>query len=79
MKTAIYLDEADTQLVLTPENEWEKNILHMTHEAYPESFWGEFYGCQGGWIRQSTYETKNSLILRLKQAAKLPDNLKGIL
>ena len=27
MKTAIYIENGDTQLVLTPENEWEKNVI----------------------------------------------------
>jgi hypothetical protein len=79
MKSAIYLDEGNTQLVLTPENDWERNILHMMHgELKDKSYWGQFYECQGGWIRQ--YEAHysasrplqdDSLILRVKK--DMPD------
>jgi len=71
MKTALYFDENDAQLVLTPETEWEKSILKMIRASYPDAtFWGEFYACNGGWIRQSQsysmYEsTDSSLIMRM--------------
>ena len=74
MKSAIYLDEGNTQLVLTPENEWERNILRMISQDMPEpkTYWGSFYGCRGGWIRQPDHESKDSLIIRVQKQSELP-------
>jgi len=71
---AIYLDEDNTQLVLTPENEWERNILRMISQDMPEpkTYWGEFYACRGGWIRMSDTNSKASLIIRLQKQSELP-------
>lgn len=83
MKSAIYLDEGNTQLVLSHENEWEKNILKMLNQSFPEqTYWGEFYACQGGWIRQSPYSfnynqrsSNDSLIIRVeKKLEKIPEH-----
>lgn len=81
MKSAIYLNEGNTQLVVTPENEWEKQILRMIHDAFADkTYWGEFYACQGGWIRQSPYSfsgerrSEDSLIFRLEKTAKIPES-----
>lgn len=81
MKSAIYLDEADTQLVLTASNEWEKNILRMLNASMPDkTYWGEFYACQGGWIRQSSYsfsgerKENNSLIFRIAKPTQIPEH-----
>ena len=73
MKTAIYIEDGDVQLVLTPQNEWERNAL--------KSFWpslhatimeGEFYTCQGGYHRHSASwgESERSLIIRLQPEVK---------
>ena len=43
MKGAIYIENGLTQLVLTPESDFEKNVSVYT---------GGFYHCQGGWVRQ---------------------------
>jgi hypothetical protein len=64
MKTAIYIAEGVTQLVLTPENEWEKSVIcavekgdqHVTIKR------GGFYDCNGGFYREGG---DNSLIIRL--------------
>lgn len=76
MKSAIYLDEGNTQLVLTPENEWEKNILKMIHQTIPDkTYMGGFYECRGGWYRQNTeYSTDESLIIRLQKQAPIPQS-----
>ena len=57
MKTAIYIEDGTVQLVITPENEFEKNAL-STFEQKPleaQIFSGSFYDCRGGWIRQKGY------------------------
>jgi hypothetical protein len=73
MKTAIFIEDGVVQLVITPENEFEKNAL-KSFEAKPTEtkiFHGSFYDCRGGWVRQKRYydgpygeSEDQSLILR---------------
>lgn len=74
MKTAIYIEDGVIQLVITPENEFEKNAMTMFHDKPLEAklFSGSFYDCRGGWIRQKAYyndgrqdKDDSSLILRI--------------
>jgi hypothetical protein len=71
LKTAIYIEDGDVQLVLTPENEWEKNSLNSFGDEMSVTVMrGQFYGCRGGWHRQSSEygnDGENSLILRVKK------------
>ena len=62
MKTAIYIEDGVTQLVITPENEFEQNALKIFQgdEMTAEIFNGSFYNCRGGWVRQSAYQTGSS-------------------
>ena len=55
MKTAIYIEDGVTQLVLTPETEYEENIVKGFGERLNDVkvFNGTFYDCRGGWVRQS--------------------------
>ncbi len=57
MKTAIYIEDGVTQLVLTPETEYEKDIVHAFGKKLSrvQVFEGQFYDCRGGWIRQTAY------------------------
>ena len=69
MKTAIYIEDGVQQVVLTPETDNEKNILKSIQEHKKELnlYWGSFYKCQGGWVRQSDYkDEQNSLIIILE-------------
>lgn len=54
MKVAIYIDDGIQQVVLTPENEWEKTLVKSIHQKPQEVRFheGGFYECQGGWVRQ---------------------------
>ncbi len=63
MKTAIYIEQGITQLVLTPENDWEKSVVKsMTNGTQSVDIrMGEFYACRGGWVRHGTAD--DSLIL----------------
>ena len=70
MKTALFLDEQDLQVVLTPQSEQEKYLLKLMRERLPNmTYEGGFYSCQGGWVRQynsdSSYESNHSLMIRL--------------
>jgi hypothetical protein len=83
MRTAIYIEDGVIQLVLTPDNEWEKKALSSFED---KSFTtriisGSFYDCRGGWTRQSAlYESMGgyrrdedrSLILRVDQTKPEP-------
>jgi hypothetical protein len=65
MKTAILIIEGKTQLVLTPESDFEKQTV-KTFDKYSLNvriMSGSFYECAGGWMRQSTDE---SLILTVE-------------
>lgn len=77
MKTAIYVEDGVMQIVITPETEFEKNVLGRIGEssASAKLFVGSFYDCRGGWIRQSRHipdhyngqKDDRSLILRLNE------------
>ena len=62
MKTAIYIEDGVTQLVLTPETDYEKGIVSSFGDRLScvEVFNGTFYDCRGGWVRQSAMKHKGS-------------------
>jgi len=82
MKTAIYIENGIVQLVLTPENEWEKNALRSFEGGIPKAqiFAGSFYDCRGGWARQAAFypmnpdSTDRSIILRIEQDLPEPQS-----
>lgn len=60
MKIALYIEDGLEQIVLTPDNETEQNILGKLHDGTRELaiHRGEFYGCRGGWTRwKKTYHS----------------------
>lgn len=63
MKALLITKENRQQIVLTPENDFEKGIVKLFGEGSKaaEIYLGEFYDCQGGWTRQGL--SKNSLIV----------------
>lgn len=67
MKTAIYIEDGDVQLVLTPENEWEKNAMNSFGQNMTVNVMrGQFYSCAGGWNRHTREsDEERSLILRV--------------
>jgi len=84
MKTAIYIEDGTIQLVVTPENKFEKNALSTMQDKILEAkiFAGSFYDCRGGWVRQSDYNPQlgyamgmlnkedKSLIVRVDEKSK---------
>ena len=71
MKTAIYIEDGVVQLVLTPENEFESNILGSFDRDDLQTMIkvGQFYDCNGGWTRHSRTENADrSLIIRVAEA-----------
>lgn len=74
MKAILLTKEDRQQIVLTPENDFEKEIISLfaSKTTYPQSikeksetaasiYLGEFYDCQGGWTREG--KSKDSLII----------------
>lgn len=53
MKTSYFINEGRTQIVLTPENDFEKNVVNeiKNRETNVQVFKGSFTECQGGWTR----------------------------
>lgn len=70
MRTAIYIEDGVTQLVLTPDNDFERDVVSkiQSGDSHVAIYRGEFYHCQGGWNRQGGGE--QSLMLRLTIKAK---------
>ena len=64
MKTAIYIEDGVTQLVITPETEFEKKAISVFNDKPMEAqlFSGSFYNCAGGWVRQTAYQERYSSI-----------------
>ena len=73
MKTAIYIEDGITQLVLTPENEWEKSIVSkLTQRAEGATVDikdGEFFHNRAGYVRYDQSGT-NSLIFVIREKEK---------
>ena len=69
MKTAIYIEDNVTQLVLTPQTEWEQKIVDMIGKGTQHVFItkGSFYeGRRDGdnYIKKSEYVDDESLIIK---------------
>ena len=58
MKTYIYVEDGKTQIVLTPENKFEKHIVEDFDfkNSNIQLFKGSFKECNGGWMRLMGYE-----------------------
>lgn len=71
MKTAIFIREGRTQVVLTPENEWEEKVCEMVAEGKKDLnlYFSQFTDVRGGWSMQSEKDyrgqSNNSLIIVL--------------
>jgi len=55
MKIALYIEDGLEQIVLTPETDTERAIVGKLHDADRQLsvYRGEFYSCQGGWVRHA--------------------------
>ena len=67
MKIAIYGEKEVNQIVLTPENDWEKQIINDCKDGKKITiFHGSFYDCRGGWTRQGSTD-EGSLIIKFSE------------
>ena len=57
MKTAIYIEDGVSQIVLSPETPFERNALQqfMEEPLNVKVINGSFYDCRGEWVRQKPY------------------------
>lgn len=70
VKISIYIEQGVTQIVLTPESEWEKSVIRSVEENQTNLTIrrGQFYHCQGGWDRLGSGD--DSLIIRTELRSK---------
>ena len=71
MKVSVFISDGVQQVNLTPENQFEKNVLNSIKqkENDVEFMYGSFSACQGGWIRRyNESETNNeNLFMVIKE------------
>lgn len=73
MKVSIYIEENIQQVNLTPENEYERNIVKSIHkkENEIEFKYGSFQSCNGGWVmnynRSETNEDSLFIVIKEKE------------
>ena len=67
MKTAVYIEDGKTQLVLTPETDFETRVVHQLDTARYDvkMHMGSFYECEGGWMREGSDD--ESLIIVIEK------------
>jgi hypothetical protein len=71
MKTAIYINDGMTQVVLTPETKLEETLLaNVDTQSSVTIHHGTFYRCRGGWVTEG--DTNQSLMLILEPPKLTP-------
>ena len=66
MKTALYIEDGVTQIVLSPDTEEERDVLKRFEGSKVNNvYWGSFGKCEGGWHR--FYGGDDSLIILLEK------------
>ncbi len=72
MRTAIYIEDGIVQLVLTPENDFEKDSIKIFNDKPLEAmmYSGHFAECKAGYMRQYNNEGFESLMLKISQEKK---------
>lgn len=71
MKIALYIAEGYEQIVLTPETATETSILAKLDDARSvEIKRGQFYACQGGWVRHSSGDNSTIIVLEAAPDAR---------
>ena len=78
MKTAIYIEDGNFQVVITPETDYEDDLLNGLEKESLKArvFSGQFYACNGGWNRQQdnfcSSTTNKSLIISIREPEPEP-------
>lgn len=65
MKTAIYIEDGRTQLVLSPETDFEKGVVSKIDKGEHDVkiYVGGFYDCQAGFTRQGKMYGEDLIIV----------------
>jgi len=80
MKSAVYIEDGVVQFVLTPESEFEKNMLKSVlaaNERHFEVVSGSFYNARGGWVRHTEATTSAYYSLGAEQDLSLIVRVRG--
>jgi hypothetical protein len=81
VKTAVYFEDETAQVVLTPESDFEKQLLQRLDRKDLRAmiYRGSFYECRGGWTRNnyregliSTDGSDASLMIRIERERAEP-------
>lgn len=66
MTAALYICDGITQIILTPQTEFEKATLSALEDPRRSLSIrsGQFYECQGGYVRQGPRDESTILVLR---------------
>ena len=69
MKIAFYIEDGLEQIILTPADKYERDMLSKMHDGTRDLDIkrGSFYACQGGWTRQGSNEDSTIVVLRLRE------------
>ncbi len=69
MKTAIYIEDGRTQLVLTPESDFEKGVVEKVSKGEHDIkiYTGSFYDCEGGWGRHGSDDESLIFVMDIKE------------
>ena len=78
MRLAIFLEDKDFQIVLTPEDEREKEMLKLLHSD-PRVRHGTFYQTRGGYITFSCESTESVMIPLTNDQARLEQRYREVL
>ena len=66
MKIALYIQDGVTQIVLTPENDFEKSVVGKLATGVKATVKrGSFFKCQGGWYRYDEDSADDSVMFVL--------------
>lgn len=79
MKIALYIEDGLEQIVLTPQSDTEKAILGKLHDGSRNLgvCKGQFYACQGGWVRHRDGVADSTMIvLRPTEPKTIADLMK---
>lgn len=74
MKTAIYIEDGLTQVVLTPEKDSEKKAVELLTSGVGAVYRGSFYENRAGWVRFGhSHQDDESAILVVRKGDELPE------
>lgn len=74
MKTAVFIFDAITQVVLTPETDTDKRVCELIEKGTTGTMRGSVYECHGGWIRFKQSRDEDAFYIRPATVNSMSDN-----